>query len=146
MSSSGSESESDSNISDTDDFFDVFSETGNGFAFEPEYSAAEVEVRLRDRANDMSSDEDGGSDGSPGEGEWCTCEQCVHMDNQAERVCCQSIAGIIGRKFGSQKCVALTVAFEEVCLGRNVLEAALGTNELCYLQFLAYTLFCKKFV
>ena len=128
MSLSGSESESGSSISDVDDFSDIFGETGNGFAYEPEYSAAEVEERLRERGEDMnSSDDDVAPNDSPGEDEWCTCEQCVQMENPAERVCCQSIAGIIGRKFDSQKCVALTVAFQEVCLSRNVLEAALGT-------------------
>ena len=49
------------------------------------------------------------------------------MENAAERVCCQSLAGIIGGKFGSEKYITSTVAFQEVCLSRNVLEAALGT-------------------
>ena len=75
----------------------------------------------------MSSDKDAVSIEVPGEDGWCTCEQCVQMENAAERVCCQSIAGIIGRKFDSKKCITLTVAFQEVCLSRNVLEAAIGT-------------------
>ena len=128
MSSSESNSESDSDISNADDFFDIFSETGsNGFAFEPEYSADEVEERLQTHGEEVSSDEDAVSIEVPGEDGWCTCEQCVQMENAAERVCCQSIAGIIGRKFDSKKCITLTVAFQEVCLSRNVLEAALGT-------------------
>ena len=132
MSSSEIDSESDSDVSNADDFFDIFSETGgNGFAFEPEYSAVEVEERLRAHSEasevEIRSDEDAVSTDVPEEDDWCTCEQCVHMENLAERVCCQSIAGVIGRKFDSQKCIISTVAFQEVCLSRNVLEAALGT-------------------
>ena len=42
------DSESDSDCSNCDDSFDLFNEIGgNGFAFEPEYSAEEVKERLR---------------------------------------------------------------------------------------------------
>ena len=68
MSSSEIDSESDSDVSNADDFFDIFSETGgNGFAFEPEYSAVEVEERLRAHSEasevEISSDEDAVSTG-----------------------------------------------------------------------------------
>ena len=56
---------------------------------------------------------------------WCTCGRCDQMENDG--VCCHSIATIIGGKFGSEICITLTSGFHEVCLSRNVLEAALGT-------------------
>ena len=99
----------------------------NGFAFEPEYTAEEVEERLRVDGEEVSSDDDSISIDVSEEDGWCTCEQCVYMENATERVCCQSISGTIGRKFDSQNCITLTVAFQDVCLNRNVLEAALGT-------------------
>ena len=55
--SSPADSDTDSD-SNPDDSFDFFNEIGgNGFAFEPEYSANEVEERLRAH-DEVSSDDD----------------------------------------------------------------------------------------
>ena len=60
---------------------------------------------------------------------WRTCENCVHMQNIPERLCCQSTSEvIIGGKIDTKKCISLTDAFHDVCLNKNVLEAALGTS------------------
>ena len=114
------DSDSDSDCSNCDDSFDLFNEIGgNEFAFEPEYSAEEVKERLRahdevDTDDDLSTAEDD----EEVEG-WCTCKQCVDMQSAAERLCCQSIAGTIGRKFDSEKCISVTVAFQDVCLNKK---------------------------
>ena len=50
------------------------------------------------------------------------------MENGFERVCCRGDAEqIIGNKFGEEQCISHTVAFRDVCLNINVLEAAIGT-------------------
>ena len=126
--SSSSDSDSGSNSSDSNGPFHFFNEIGeNGFAFEPEYSAEEVNERLR-TLGDVDTDADlNTAENQKEEGSWCICEQCVDMENSAERVCCQSIGDTIGRKFDCKKCISMTPAFQDVCLNRNVLEAALGT-------------------
>ena len=44
------------------------------------------------------------------------------------RLCFQSTSEeIIGGKIDNKKCISLTDAFHDVCLNKNVLEAALGT-------------------
>ena len=58
---------------------------------------------------------------------WCTCENCVPIPNIPERLRCQSTSEIIGGKIDNKKCISLTDAFHDVCLNKNVLEAALGT-------------------
>ena len=125
-----SESSSESN-SDTDDIFDDIIDKygGNGFMFEPEYSESEVDARLlaNQEFKDGDDDPEGIATDELGD-EWCTCEQCLHMEHAVERVCCKCFSDIIGKKLCCKRCIVLTAAFQEVCLGTNVLEvSALGT-------------------
>ena len=126
MSSSESGTEDDSD--NADDFFDdIFTQSGdNAFAFEPEYTESEVDERLRAYPEFDDIDDENNSSVELEDG-WCTCGKCVHMDNPDERVCCRSFNEIIGDKFGTEKCIAMTTAFRDVCLNKNVLQAALGT-------------------
>ena len=78
----------------------------NAFAFEPEYSASEVDERLRAYQEEDDSDDENNPSVELEDG-WCTCEKCVHMENPAERVCCRSFANMIGEKFGTEKCIAM---------------------------------------
>ena len=126
---SASESNSESN-SDTDDVFDdiLNRNESNAFAFEPEYSASEVDARqLASQEVDSSDDDSGETSTDELEDGWCTCEKCLHMEQAVDRVCCRSLFDTTGNKFGSEKCITSTAAFQDVCLNTNVLEAALGT-------------------
>ena len=118
-----SSSESSSENSDTDDFFDdiLNGSVSNGFAFEPEYPASEVDARLLASQENKSSDDDT-DEHDEGDDHWCSCENCVHMEVAMENVCCRSFSDTIGNKFGIQKCSILTAAFRDVCLNTNVLE------------------------
>ena len=93
-----SESSSESN-SDTDDIFKLIIEKygGNGFMFDPEYSESEVDARLlasQELTDDGGDEPEGNGTDGPGD-KWCTCEQCLHMEQAVERVYCRSFSGII---------------------------------------------------
>ena len=107
---------------------DILNESESiGFAFEPEYPASEVDARLLASQDNESSDDDTDEHDNAGDENWCSCENCVHMEVAMENVCCRSFSDTIGNKFGIQKCITLTAAFRDVCLNTNVLAAALGT-------------------
>ena len=122
-----SESESES-VSGEDDFF-VFLEqsTTNGFAFEPEYSASEIEAHLLASQDDDENESEYDADDEGTSEDVCTCEKCVDMEHALERSCCRSFSHVIGNKMGPEGCITTTTAFQDVCLNTNVLEAALGT-------------------
>ena len=59
--------------------------------------------------------------------EWCSCENCIEMENDFECECCRGNAEqIIGKRFGVECYITRTEAFRDVCLNINVLEAAIG--------------------
>ena len=106
---------------------ELLDQRNNGFAFEPEYPESEIEDRLTAylQARENGSQEE---PRIPQTNEkWCTCEKCADELDVPQRLCCQSTTQIIGKKFLDKKCISETDAFEDVCLNRNVLEAALGT-------------------
>ena len=109
---------------------DISYENGkNAFVFEPEYPEHEIEERLRAYllANEGSSRDESTKITAERHDCCCQCENCIEMTNIEERVCCQSSAEIIGDKVGNNKCISLTDGFRDVCLNKNVLEAALGS-------------------
>ena len=105
----------------------------NAFAFEPEYPENEVQQRLMHHFSQAESDtidfviHGDEESASEDDGNGCTCENCAEMHNDIEQVCCQANSAMIGNKIGTEKCIAQTSAFRDVCLNVNVLEAALGT-------------------
>ena len=115
------ESYSDSSIPDEDDKVGVQLCTyeSESRTYEPDarFFEQHPSVFLNSDDDDISTEEQDDS--------WCTCGRCDKKENNA--VCCHSIAGIIGGKFGSEICITSTSGFQQVCLSRNVLEAALGT-------------------
>ena len=125
-------SSSESGASDEDsDFEEIYENPSNAFSFEPEYTEEEVQERLTQHFSQPGEEvidfEPHSEAGSPGENdERCNCDHCVEMANDFEQVCCQANTSIIGNKFGVEKCIAQTVAFSDVCLNTNVLEASLG--------------------
>ena len=125
MSSTDENSTSD----DDSDFNETYMSGSNAFAFEPEYTEEEVQERLMQHFSQNESDAIVHSDDESAceDGEWCNCEHCVIMPNDFEQVCCIVNSSIIGNKFGVEKCIAHTIAFRDVCLNINVLQAALGT-------------------
>ena len=129
MRSSDENSDSGTDLELEREFLDeTYNNGDNAFAFEPEYPEHEVDERLRVYLQVKE-----GGDGNeplviadPGD-DWCRCENCIQMTNIPERICCKASSEIIADKVESQKCISLTDGFRDVCLNRNVLEAALGT-------------------
>ena len=125
-------STSESSGSDDDGDFDETCMSGTtAFAFEPEYTEDEIQQRLLDHQSQTESDTIDfviHSDSSASEdGQPCNCEHCAEMENEFEQVCCRANSALIGDKFNTEKCIAQTIAFRDVCLNVNVLQAALGT-------------------
>ena len=107
---------------------ETYDNWNNAFAFEPGYPEHEVDERLRDYLQEREGD-DGNEPlviADPGE-DWCRCKNCIQMTNTRERICCQASSEIIAEKVESHKCISLTDGFRDVCLNRNVFEAALGS-------------------
>ena len=80
-----------------------------------------------DERNLQYNQEDEEESASEDDGNGCTCENCVQTQNDFEQACCQDNSAMIGNKLGTEKRIARTSAFRDVCLNVNVLEAALGT-------------------
>ena len=129
MSSSEENSDPDSDLELECEFLEETYDNGNNaFAFEPEYPEHEVDERLRVYMQEREGD-DGNEPlviADPGD-DWCRCENCIQMTNTPERICCQASSEIIAEKVESHKCISHTDGFRDVCLNRNVLEAALGS-------------------
>lgn len=129
MSSSSESSASE----DEYEFDETCMDGSNAFAFEPEYPEEDVQQRLLHHFSQAESDtvdfiiHGDEESASEDDGNGCTCENCVQMQNDFEQVCCQDNSAMIGNKLGTEKCIARTSAFRDVCLNVNVLEAALGT-------------------
>lgn len=130
-SSSGEESSEDGERANVDLSFLL---QNNGevtpFSFQPMYSEVEIEERLNayryakenpppniNEFEDMQASTDIN---------WCPCKMCSPMQSEAERKCCKDSCEIPDSKFDKHQCITESDGFREVCLLKNVLEAALG--------------------
>ena len=53
-------------------------------------------------------------------------QKMLTHETEIERKCCKSSLEIIDRKFEDCECILDTDGFRDVCMNKNVLEAALG--------------------
>ena len=136
MSTSSSESEYDNendilDYSTDEENNETFDYGTNGFSFEPEHSEEVVQALLSQHNQEQPEDQPGqpsDDDVPPTLDDWCNCQNCKEMENNFECECCrQNAEQIIGDKFGVERCISHTDAFQDVCLNVNVLQAALGT-------------------
>ena len=132
MSSSSSESD-DENIIDesADEEDETFDYGSNGFSFEPEHSEEVVQALLSQNDTQDQPEEnvdfDIDHEVPVTVDQWCSCENCIEMENDFERECCRTNAEqIVGDRFGVERCISRTEAFRDVCLNTNVLEAGIG--------------------
>ena len=125
----GSSSESDEDILDNEED-ETFEYGNNGFSFEPEHSEEVVQALLSQYTQDHPEEDVDfvtDDDVPVTVDQWCSCENCVEMENDFEQVCCRTNAEqIVGNRFGVEQCISRTESFRDVCLNTNVLEAAIG--------------------
>lgn len=57
---------------------------------------------------------------------WCLCSHCIHGQNIEEKICCKNPLILPNAKFNESDCITLTEVFNNVCLNKDVLQAAMG--------------------
>ena len=58
--------------------------------------------------------------------QWCICQYCVKDVQIVEKVCCKNPSILMIKKFYEFDCITQSEAFGNVCLNKDVLEAAIG--------------------
>ena len=57
---------------------------------------------------------------------WCLCGHCIHDIHIEEKICCKNPLILPSEKCNAFECITLSEAFSNVCLNKDVLEAAIG--------------------
>ena len=122
MSSSESDNEEYEPLGEFDEFH-LDNEGLQPFMFQPMYTEAEIEERLRRRESSDQEMENREQD----EGEMaCVCNTCIDMNVEKETLCCVHSLKNHSNVFQGKECVTETRGFTLVCLEKEVLETALG--------------------